>query len=106
MRRVLLRAAALPAVLSLSFLTFTPAATGDTPGCVSHTEFDNMVQGLSPGSVANRFDTDGWYIGENDSVFKRGYEPCWDGIGDANKKVVVAYDLDSALSKWWDVRDQ
>lgn len=104
MKRLLWGTAAL--ALSLPVALIPTATSADTPGCVSRAEYDNMVIGIGPASVANRFDTNGWYIGENDNVFKRGYEPCWDGSGDANRKVVVAYDLDSALSKWWDIRDQ
>ena len=99
-----LRRVVVPMLLAapLALTSITAATAGDTPGCVDHDEFDNMVQGLGPGTVENRFDTDGWYIGDNDNVFKRGYRTCW---APGERKVVIGFDLDSALSKWWDVRD-
>lgn len=76
-------------------------AAADTPGCVSHAEYDNLIRGLSVGQVAGRFDTNGWYIGSGPDRFRRGYEPCWNDT----RKVVVWYSLTTGLSDDWAIRD-
>lgn len=102
-----LRTIVLTALLGLCALLFVTlqsrTAQADTPGCVSHAEFNNMVTGLAPGQVAARFDTDGSFRGSGDAFFSRTYNPCWDDPGD--KRVVVWYDLNNGLSDHWDVRD-
>lgn len=89
------------ATLATVALTGIPTATADTPGCVSHAEYDNMIRGLSVGQVADRFDTNGWFIGSGEERFRRGYEPCWTDT----RKVVVWYSLTTGLSVDWDIRD-
>lgn len=76
-------------------------AQADTPGCVSHAEFDNMIRGLSTSQVAGRFDTSGSYDGSSEDNFRRTYNACWTG----SREVVVRYSLTSGVSVSWDVRD-
>jgi len=99
MKRVLIGAA----LAATAPLIMTSPAQADTENCASMAEYDQLHSLMSPGSVSALFDIDGWYIGENDNVFKRGYKPCWNPD---DKKIVVAYDIDTALSVWWDVRDR
>lgn len=74
---------------------------GNSPGCVTHAEYDRLETLMRPSTVADLFDTNGFFLGDNDDVFRRGYETCWDGPGD---RVVVRYDQLSALSISWAVR--
>lgn len=88
-------AAALVLVLS------APPAAAD--GCASRAEYDNLSWGLSTTQVANRFETNGSYIGISATglFFKRAYDPCWTDT----KKIVIWYDLDIGLTDHWDIRD-
>lgn len=88
--------------LALGLILLIPtAASADTPGCVSMSEYNNMDRYLTTGQVANRFDTNGWYINTGPERFKRGYDPCWTN----QRKVVVWYDLTTGLSDDWAVQD-
>lgn len=89
--------------LTLVALTCTTAvpAVADTPGCVSHGEFDNMERFLSTGQVAGRFDTNGTYLGSGDDRFRRGYDACWTD----DRRVVVWYSLNTGLSDDWATRE-
>jgi hypothetical protein len=90
------------APLLLTCAVLLPAsATADTPGCVSHAEYDNMQRLLSTDQVAGRFDTNGWYIGSGEERWRRGYDPCWTDT----RKVVVWYSLNTGLSDDWAIRD-
>jgi len=89
------------ALAALAFFVFAPDSAADTPGCVSHSEVDNMDRLLTVGQVTNRFDTDGWFIATGDNFWRRGYETCWSN----DRKVVVWFDLDNGLTDHWDVRD-
>jgi hypothetical protein len=73
-------------------------------GCVTHSEYDNLVWGLSTDQVQNRFETNGWFIGYTDDndFFKRGYPTCWSD----DRKVVIFYDAFIGLTDHWDVRDR
>lgn len=95
--------AAVFGVMMLAYLIAAPSVSADTPGCVSHAEYDGLERGLTPGQVAARFDTNGSFRGSGDAFFSRNYNPCWDNPGD--KRVVVWYALDNGLSDHWDVRD-
>lgn len=89
------------AVVLLCAALAPSSAAADTPGCVSHVEFDNMEKFLSVGQVAGRFDTNGWYIGSGEERFRRGYEACWTD----ERKVVVWFDLTTGLSDDWATRE-
>jgi hypothetical protein len=91
----------LVAVLTAAYICAPAAAVADTPGCVSHAEFDNMDRFLSTQQVAGRFDTNGWYIDSGPDRFRRGYATCWAD----DRKVVVWYSLNTGLSDDWAVRD-
>ena len=82
-------------------LTLPAAAAADTPGCVSHGEFDNMERFLSVGQVAGRFDTGGVYLGAGEERFRRGYDACWTDV----RRVVVWYSLTTGLSDDWAMRE-
>lgn len=88
-------------VVALTTSLLSGSAAADTPGCVSHAEYDNLDRGLSVQQVSGRFDTNGWYIGATGDRFRRGYDPCWSDT----RKVVVFYSLTNGLSVDWDIRD-
>ena len=89
------------AVLTCAALLPATPATADTPGCVSHVEYDNTEKYLSTQQIAGRYDTNGWYIGSGPERFRRGYDACWA----PDRIVVVWYSLTTGLSDDWDVRD-
>lgn len=93
---------AVAVVLALAVVVFVRScsASADTPGCVSHAEYDSMDTYLSTGQVAGRFDTNGVYLGSGDDYWRRGYPTCWDN----DLRVVVWYSLTSGLSDHWAVR--
>lgn len=99
MKRYLARISAALLFAVVGF-TFT-AAVADTPGCVSHGEFDNMDRYLSTGQVAGRFDTNGVYLGAGPERFRRGYDACWSN----ERRVVVWFRFDTGLSDDWAVQD-
>jgi hypothetical protein len=78
------------------------AAHADTANCASRGEYDNLRTGLEPYQVANRFDIYGWFIGDNATTFRRGYNPCWD---EGDRKIVIVYSYDTQGSISWSVRD-
>jgi hypothetical protein len=88
------------ALVCAGLVPAAPAAA-DTPGCVSHAEFDNMEKYLSTQQVAGRFDTAGYYIGSGPERFRRGYDPCWTDL----RRVVVWFSLTTGLSDDWAVQD-
>jgi len=90
------------ALVVVALVAGTRIAVSDTPGCVSRGEYENLVVNLSEGQVANRFDTNGWFIGTGDHTYRRGYTTCW---APNDRKVVVWYDLSDGLTSRWDVRD-
>lgn len=92
----------LAAVLVGAYLAVPAAAVADTPGCVSHGEYDNMERFLSTGQVAGRFDTNGYYDGSGPERFRRAYPACWND----GREVVVWYSLNTGLSDDWAVRDR
>lgn len=83
-------------------LTLVPTGTAQATGCATHADYDSLMQGLSSDQVANRLETDGWFIATGQTFYKRGYAACWD----STRKVVVWYLLSTGLSDHWDVRDQ
>lgn len=91
----------LAALLLVCTVLLPAGAVADTPGCVSHTEFDNMERFLSVGQVAGRFDTNGVYLGSGDDRFRRGYDACWTD----DRRVVVWYSLTTGLSDDWATRE-
>lgn len=87
----------------LAFGVLLPSdATADTPGCVSHVEYDNTERFLSTGQISGRYDTAGWYVGSGPERFRRAYETCWSD----SRVVIVWYSLNTGLSDDWDVRDR
>jgi hypothetical protein len=91
----------LAAVLIAAYLCAPATAVADTPGCVSHGEYDNMERFLSAQQVAGRFDTSGVYLGSGPERFRRGYDACWTDT----RRVVVWYSLNTGLSDDWAVQD-
>lgn len=94
-RRVVMASvvAVLPAVVAVG------PAQADTESCASHSEYDNLVTGLSVNQVYNRFDIYGYYLGDTQTYFKRGYKTCWaPGV----RRIVVAYSYDTGNTiNWW-----
>lgn len=89
-------------VMWLVALALTPpVATAGTPGCATHGEYDQLETFMRTFTVADLFDTNGTFLGENEQVFRRGYDTCWD----PSKIVVVRYDQVSGYSVSWLVRE-
>jgi hypothetical protein len=80
----------------------TPAApAGAAENCVTHNEYDNMVRLLTVGQVANRFDTNGVYLGAGPERWRRGYDACWTN----ERRVVVWFSFTTGLSDDWAMQD-
>lgn len=87
-------------LLATCLLATPPSpAVADTPGCVSMSEYANTARFLSVPQIANRYDTNGTYRGQDSDEFSRGYDACW-----TSDRVVVWYSLITGLSTRWDVR--
>lgn len=104
MRHIRIAALSGAVVAGLSVLV-APAAPADTENCVSHSEVDNYVDGLTRTQVWNRFDIYGDATGStaDGDGYKVNYTPtCW---APDSRRVVVAFDYSSGGSIWLDVRD-
>lgn len=70
--------AATAGIVTALTMTLIPAGTAsaDTPHCVTRSEFDRAVKGMSKARVHRIFDTRGFFIDGAGGGYVRGYQRC------------------------------
>ncbi len=77
------------AFASLGAVAIAPAASADTPGCVTRAEYRSVQYGMSKPRVHNTFDTSGAFYRNTASGFSRIYSVC--NLYSKRHSVVVKY---------------